>query len=65
MLDVLQQNIQKYKNHPFAKYTLIIALIIITYLEVIKFMFGSIQNQQIMLILMLIFQMLVLKLMGF
>ena len=32
MLDVLQQNIQKYKTHPYAKYILIIAIIIIIYL---------------------------------
>lgn len=31
MLDVLKQNIQKYKNHPFAKYILIIAFIVIIY----------------------------------
>ncbi|MGX6960230.1 MAG: HlyD family secretion protein [Rickettsia endosymbiont of Pentastiridius leporinus] len=32
MLNVLKQNIQKYKNHPFAKYILIIATLIIIYL---------------------------------
>ncbi len=32
MFDVLKQNIQKYSNHPFAKYILIILFIVIVYL---------------------------------